>query len=279
MSFVSDFGKSISNKTKEISQKAKVMSETSSLNNIIKGEECKIDFQYKAIGKMYFEKYGNDPGEEFSDAIGIIKSSLEKIEQTKEEIIKVKSRFNCPACGEPFKNNAMFCSKCGAKLPEREEQSTENTAIPENAQKCGKCGNILKKEAIFCNVCGNKLTQQAAVDVKPDEVIKPEEFAPAPQVTEIKEESPAAVTAPETTASAAAPVVTETAKLQESAEPQESNPVENTSGETGEKAEYKTEAKPAEEKAETKPEKICPNCNNRMLDEDIFCNECGTKVG
>ena len=93
MSVFSNIGKNISNKGKEISRKAKVMSETSSLNNIIKGEECKIDTQYKLMGKMYFEKYGSSPEQEFSPAIEAIKNSMEKINETKQEIIKIKSQI------------------------------------------------------------------------------------------------------------------------------------------------------------------------------------------
>ena len=137
MSFFNDIGKGISSKTKEISQKAKIMSESSSLNNIIKGEECKIDFQYKTIGKLYFEKYSENADEEFSEAINAIKASMEKIQQTQEEIKRIRSAFNCPNCGTPFKNNAVFCVKCGTKLPEKEVKT--EVKIPEGAQKCGNC--------------------------------------------------------------------------------------------------------------------------------------------
>ncbi|MBE6845835.1 MAG: zinc ribbon domain-containing protein [Ruminococcus sp.] len=264
MSIVSDFGKKVSNKTKEISQKAKVMSETNSLNNIIKGEECKIDFQYKTIGKLYYEKYGENPSDEFKEAIETINASKEKIEETKQEITKIRSRFNCPNCGEAFKNDALFCSKCGAKLPEREE---EKPKIPDGAQKCEKCGNILKKDALFCNVCGSKLnvpepdnadapqlpdsefapvenTQEAVIEVKQDEITEvPEIKAAEATVTEVKAEAPE--------------------KTEEIAK-----------ADTEEKAEETAEPEIDEETAE----KICPACNNKMDADDLFCNECGTKV-
>lgn len=134
MSVFSNIGKNISNKGKEISRKAKVMSETSSLNNIIKGEECKIDTQYKLMGKMYFEKYGSSPEQEFSPAIEAIKNSMEKINETKQEIIKIKSQFCCPECGTPFKNDAVFCSKCGAKLPEKTKPQSVVSPQSKNAQ-------------------------------------------------------------------------------------------------------------------------------------------------
>lgn len=258
MSFITDIGKNISSKGKEISQKAKIMSETSSLNNIVKGEECKVDFQYKTIGKLYFEKYKDNPGEEFAEAIENIKNSMEKIEQTKEEIVRIKSKYNCPKCGAPFKNGAIFCSKCGEKLPEKEEKQAGSVEIPADAQKCEKCGNILKSEALFCNVCGNKLQKseeniQAIVPAEPStaEILtsdrkSQEEIQVQPDKeikTEVKEE---------TQAQPVEEVKEETAAITETTE---------------------TTEKPEEQKAK----KICPNCKNEMLDEDVFCNECGTK--
>ncbi len=260
MSFVSDFGKKISNKTKEISQKAKVMSETNSLNNIIKGEECKIDFQYKTIGKLYFEKFGENPDDDFTEAIETIKASMQKIDETKQEITKIRSRFNCPECGEPFKSDALFCSKCGAKLPEKEEAK-----IPADAKKCEKCGNLLKKDALFCNLCGNKLdvseiTNYSEESGELSETTAVEEFAPVQS-----ESDETVIEVSETELTAVETVEETTVKTETVAEPEETviakTPVEETASDDEETA-----------------EKICPNCNNKMQSDDIFCNECGTKV-
>ena len=269
MSIVSDFGKKVSNKTKEISQKAKVMSETNSLNNIIKGEECKIDFQYKTIGKLYYEKYGENPSDEFKEAIETINASKEKIEETKQEITKIRSRFNCPNCGEAFKNDALFCSKCGAKLPEREEEKPQ---IPDGAQKCEKCGNILKKDALFCNVCGNKLSIPE-VDNTEAAALLPDTEAAA---DENKQEAVIEVKPDET----AETQESENAGKADTSEAVAENKSESTE-KTAETAKADTEEKYEEtvepEIAEA-AEKICPSCNNKMDADDLFCNECGTKV-
>ncbi len=189
MAFFKDLGHKISSKSKEISQKARVMSEMSSLNNIIRNEESRIDFQYREIGRKYFEKHGDDPDEEFKEAFDQILESREKIEQTQEEITKLKSRFNCPNCGAPFKHDSLFCSKCGAKLPEREEENA-NSGIPEGAQKCPKCNNILKGDALFCNECGTKLEPQENNDVE-DKTEEELLSAPVYPSKEEKTEAPA----------------------------------------------------------------------------------------
>lgn len=251
MSVFTNIGKNISTKSKELSHKAKAMSEKSSLNSIIKGEESKIDFQYKAIGKLYFEKYNEDPDSDFADSINIIKSSIEKIEQTKEEIAKITSQFNCPGCGAPFKNGAVFCSKCGEKLPEKRPDPEQ---LPKGAQKCENCGNILKKDALFCNVCGNKLVQTS------DEA-KEIESASALDQSPVEEKS-------------TAEILTDDRKQKE--ENVSDTPKETETAISTEAENAKTDNDSSQE-TEEKQKKICPNCNNEMHDEDIFCNECGNK--
>ena len=92
MSCFEKIGNTITNKSKELASKAKTVSETSSLNNIIRTEERKIDTHYKMMGKIYFEKFGNSPDEEFLSSVEAINMSMAKIEETKNEITKIKNR-------------------------------------------------------------------------------------------------------------------------------------------------------------------------------------------
>lgn len=243
MSVFSNIGKNISNKGKEISRKAKVMSETSSLNNIIKGEECKIDTQYKLIGKMYFEKYSSSPEQEFKPAIESIKNSMEKINETQQEILKIKSQFCCPECGSAFKNDAVFCSKCGAKLPEKPKPQTLSAS---QLKKCANCGNALNAEAVFCNFCGTKLENNLTSLPEENTIVKPDEEINNMKTTQTMPIEPSKETSSINTS-------TDKTILQESSE---SDSMENT----------------------TVQKTFCPNCKNEMNEDDIFCNECGTKV-
>lgn len=253
MSVFSNIGKNISNKGKEISRKAKIMSETSSLNNIIKGEECKIDTQYKLMGKMYFDKYSSSPEQEFVPAIEAIKNSMEKINETKQEIIKIRSQFCCPECGTAFKNDAVFCSKCGAKLPEKQKSQP---AVSPQPKKCSNCGNLMDPEAIFCNVCGTKLEDTS------DTIVA----APTENTVSVPEEAPAALT--ENIQLETNPVNTNTAESSSETITEEIN---ESLSDTKESDTVLTENQESK--------KIyCPNCKNEMQEEDIFCNECGTKV-
>jgi len=203
---------------------------------------------------------------------------MEKIEETKSEIVKIKSRFNCPNCGYAFKNDALFCSKCGTKLPEREEPEEK---LPKNAKKCTNCGKVLPKEAIYCKECGTKLDTQVITITAEEKEVSSEEFAPVKnenvvdltkttEVTEIAEKEEA--------------VVEETVSAEKSEEKNDEQAVEVINETvTVEVVEKTEESEPANSSdtnnsVELSFEKICPNCKNKIEDGDLFCNECGTKI-
>ncbi|MDE5917120.1 MAG: zinc ribbon domain-containing protein, partial [Oscillospiraceae bacterium] len=163
-----------------LSNKAKTLSETTSLNGIIKTEERKIASHYQILGQLYFEKYGNSPEPEFAESVAVINEAKAKIAETKEKLENLQNRNKCPNCKKEFKPGAGFCSACGSALP------NSAPAVPIN-KTCSKCGTVLPAEALFCNNCGNKLTVQA---VQPQSV-------PSETTATIQEPVPAA--APEVT--------------------------------------------------------------------------------
>ncbi len=180
MSYFERIGSNISNKSKELVQKAKDASEVSSLNSIIRNETQKIELNYKMIGKLYFEKYGHAPADDFSDAVSSIRESMEKITQTQEMIKKIKIRRCCPNCMAPFKSGSLFCAKCGTKL-----------AIEQKNTLCFKCGAPIYEGAQFCEVCGVKLSDcDKAPENVPEQVIAIEEKPVQPEAKAEKKVCP-----------------------------------------------------------------------------------------
>jgi uncharacterized membrane protein YvbJ len=53
----------------------------------------------------------------------------------------------CPKCGEPLKEGAKFCHKCGAKI---------------GAKVCKSCGKDIPEDAKFCPFCGKAEAEQDA---------------------------------------------------------------------------------------------------------------------
>lgn len=160
MSYFKKIGNSISSKSKELIKNARAASETNSLNNIIKAEQLKIDTNYKMMGKLYFDNYGDSPAEEFAAAIKLVKASMEKIDETKEEIEKIRRRNCCPNCGNRFKPDAFFCSKCGTRI--KEEIQKPVLII------CKNCGNKLENDALFCDSCGMKIDSESSLSESPE---------------------------------------------------------------------------------------------------------------
>ena len=64
----------------------------------------------------------------------------------------------CRNCGKEIINGAVFCSFCGVRTTESENQVQENNDNQES-QHCKKCGAKLKNGAIFCNKCGVSVTK------------------------------------------------------------------------------------------------------------------------
>ena len=53
----------------------------------------------------------------------------------------------CSNCGEPLKQDAEFCSKCGTKVAE------------DNPNRCESCGSEVPEGVLFCPTCGTKVKQ------------------------------------------------------------------------------------------------------------------------
>ncbi len=244
MSYFEKIGNTISAKTREISQKAKAFSETSSLNNIIKAEQHKIDTNYKMMGKLYFEKYADCPADEFSESVSAVISSLKKISETQEQIDKIRKRNCCPNCGTAFKHDAVFCSKCGAKIKDEKPQPQK--------MKCPNCGNKLDDDALFCDNCGTKIDSEL----------------PLPDTYEITTE----------------PVTAETAvSQQEEITQPEAETAAQTDPQPEEKAQEEPAAAEteshADENIQTEILKKCPSCGEVSDDpQALFCNSCGAKL-
>ena len=128
--------------------------------------------------------------------------------------------------------------------------------VSPQSKKCSNCGNVLDAEAIFCNVCGTKFENMSAATDDPaaeNTVSLPLE-APASSPEIITEKSD---TINADSVQASDETLTD-AITDSSLETKESSTVPNESLE---------------------PHKFfCPNCKNEMQEDDVFCNECGTKV-
>ena len=263
MDFFDKLGANIANAGRTVSQTARNLSDVSSLRRDINNENRNIQQKYTEIGKLYFEKFNNDPGCDFFDEVNAILTSQRHIQDLEEQIQEVQNRrpelipipettkypvpqgkpsaMVCMQCGQTFDASQTYCSSCGARLTE--QYSTE---VPAES----------RPEVVHSGSFGSRVTpvQEAPVFIKPAEPtpwVKPtpvnsapaENAAPAGNAAPADNTAPAGNAAP---AGSAAPDVIDLA-------PDPLNPAPDAP-------------------------RICLNCGAKAAEDSAFCAQCGTKL-
>ena len=86
--------------------------------------EDQIEKNYQDIGQIFYNRYLN--GEAFDENLaGFCKdiTDLEKeIADCREDVANKRGRIVCPACGASVPKDAAFCMRCGAAMPEKEDE-------------------------------------------------------------------------------------------------------------------------------------------------------------
>ncbi|HET9790099.1 MAG TPA: zinc ribbon domain-containing protein [Candidatus Angelobacter sp.] len=73
---------------------------------------------------------------------------------------------SCNVCKSSVAAGALFCTNCGARLPEPQAAATETQTVTEAIGKapevslCIKCNAILEPQAMFCTTCGARVSAQ-----------------------------------------------------------------------------------------------------------------------
>ena len=251
---LSQFGQSVSNKSREVSEGMR-------LSSAIKAEEEKQNNLYREVGKYYFENCAANAEGQLKVLCDQIVASMELTSQYKQQQNVLKGMVSCPNCGAQISANSGFCNVCGSKI----EKQVSPAPQPGAGKICPKCQKTVEADALFCTFCGNQFEAQPAAPAyeEPAAPAYEEPATPAYEEPAAPEyEEPAAPAYEESAAPAyeepAAPVYEEPAA-----------PV------------YEEPAAPAYEEVHI-PEVTVPTCVKcgAVLEEgQKFCTVCGTKVG
>lgn len=122
MDFFDKLGESLVSAGKDVSQRAKDVSEIAKLRLDIKAKEDYVEKKYAALGKAYYEKYKDEEGCEEAEQLFLIREALEEIERMKAEVLRIQGSTECPKCGAKMPDGASFCSSCGAKMDDMYEE-------------------------------------------------------------------------------------------------------------------------------------------------------------
>lgn len=115
---ITDTGKVVSEKTKQVGEVAK-------LNAKIVSSEHAISENYSILGKFYYDNYKDNADERAVEAVNNINAALETIADMKAQLLSIKGVVKCPSCGFECPIEDNFCGKCGSVLEKPEPVAEE----------------------------------------------------------------------------------------------------------------------------------------------------------
>lgn len=255
MAMLDDMDKKISGWFNAGAGKAKDMSESLRISGSIREEENKQAELYKQIGQFYFENYGEQAEGQVKEWCSNIAASKAQVMQYKEQLRILKGTVACPNCGAEVSSNSAFCNVCGTKIEVSRRQS--------KGKVCPNCGAAADAGSTFCTTCGTKLPDDVPAYTPPVQELR------CPGCNAIVEEGQTFCTKCGTRIQSPA----ESVQQVETVEDELVEPVQPV-------AEFpQVEEVPAPEEIEIPRKKICPQCGVELEPEQIFCTNCGTKVG
>lgn len=136
MSFLDDVistGKNVvsaaGKKTDEAVRFSKLKIKESQLNGDIKSK-------FEKLGALIYQmaKSNEKDNEQFDALIAEIDGSYEELAQIEKQFDELRSEVTCPGCGAKCKDDNAFCSKCGAKLPEKSAPEDASAEINETKE-------------------------------------------------------------------------------------------------------------------------------------------------
>lgn len=119
---LTDAGKTVGEKTKQVGSVAKI-------NAKIISCEHSISENYSILGKYYYDTYKDNPDDEIAETVNAVTASIETIAELKSELLAIKGLIKCQKCGSECPFEDTFCGKCGAELekPEPVEEEVEES--------------------------------------------------------------------------------------------------------------------------------------------------------
>ncbi len=104
-----------------VSEKAKTISEVNNLKRKILYEQERIVEIFGDIGKTYYKNPNEDP-KVFKVLCDDIDTRRRRIMKMRYELNQIRGYKICPKCDAEVNEKFQFCGRCGARLPDPEDE-------------------------------------------------------------------------------------------------------------------------------------------------------------
>lgn len=113
--------------TKNVAEKTGIVVDITKLNIALADTEKKISDTKEKIGEMVYAQYleGTLDSDKFDDILKELDAFKAEEDGLKAQIAELKNTTTCEKCGQSNDRSSEFCSKCGSKLFETNEESED----------------------------------------------------------------------------------------------------------------------------------------------------------
>ena len=101
---------------RDVSQKAKEVSEVAKLKMDIHTKEDFVEKQYAVLGRAYYEANKDNASDADAEQFRVITEAIEEIKRMTQQVLDIQGVVQCPNCGKKVPSDNSCCSDCGAKL-------------------------------------------------------------------------------------------------------------------------------------------------------------------
>lgn len=157
MAFFDDIQNTLMKAGDAAAQKTKEITETAKLKGQISSEQQVIQDSYARIGQIYYSRFASNPEPDLAALCQRITEAILKIQDCENQIREMKNEAECPVCHARLPKGTAFCSQCGARMEVRQNPASENGQKAPAVIYCRSCGAQNAAGTRFCSECGTKL--------------------------------------------------------------------------------------------------------------------------
>lgn len=154
MALFDKLGTTLMNAGKDVSQKARDLSDTAKLSIDIHSKEDQVEKLYAEIGMRYYMEHKDDEPAAYEQMTQITEM-LTVIDDMKKELLELKGAKVCARCGSEIDVADAYCKNCGAKIEEEDivvdavVREAEDEAADEQEAPCEECAEQEITEEAF----------------------------------------------------------------------------------------------------------------------------------